>query len=1383
LSGFINQTYLEEKQGAPGAIGENIYGNITIDKSPSDMIAIISNRYDGMFGQTSGDSAVGTSVVLGIAKYFKDHPSVKPKYNLTFLFTTAEEYGFHGARFHCDNHSNQSIKYWLVLDQLGFDQEDCKLLLEYNDTHNPIPNFNKILDEIIKDSGYPEGKILKRTGKELSSGSEQGTIDESELDCTTLHLGKDQDRRWDHWHRTGNNYTEGDSIKNIDRDDVNATARLTLGLVKYFMINPDCRFDGSITYTMVDSPNDSDAVNDSINATFFVKTSLPNDKARVRAIMKNQSNDTKFWKDFDFYATSEGVEKTIMVTLPPTIPCTGEKYHLYLQLFNSTERINETVAGGSGKYNDTDSQPNWNNTLYPRGNTNATKPNDIQGPHTLKVLETGIFNSSTTDPNNDQLQYQWDWGIDTGCAGPYASGVVCTKDHTYILRGDKTIMVNVREDYKGQLYDGGLEDNYRYGNWSQWSDPFSVHVDQLIDFDFVCTAAASAQSATQSTMLPSVLKINSIYNGFAFGGTAPYNYSWYFENVELPEREQTVAHNFSQPGIKTVTLSVTDDNNSSEEITVNITVVNISASYNVSLPSLYTVLGETIIFNDTSAVINNRSLENWTWDFGDDTVCYEQNASHSYYCPGLYNVSLTVTDNRTETDTYVQTIIVDDDDTPPMITSVFHSPDKTGFGSNISIVVEVIDNISGVNTVYTNITKPDTTTVTLPMMHIIDNYYYALFNDTWQNGDYNYSIWAIDYTNNTNYANGFDFTVSAEANITVCTTKDTYTDNEFINLTDPPGTHSPALGYELLDDGTVLHLWNHYDNYYFNISSGIQLTNHKDEYWSHNVMMLGYYNNDQWHLLYRTDELTGFSRSIETDNSTYVNVTLWKDLSYAGYPFRLALRYHLGVDDNDLTIIPSIKNLGTTTIPYVLGFGWELKDIQINTTTEGDYIVIDQESYSLNQTLNNTYTDLHETMFSLMDDSTDTQTQSLYLRWDPNLIYKLQVKSRTGQQNAPVTLFIRIGTLAVGQQKSTIVHWYDASQMTYQYTSYDVYEAWDGDPENMVDGSTETFAFTHTNEDLQVCNGNTCPGSNLGTIQKVELRAHCYKEGEAANLTLQPVLEEDTGQNYTTSPGGEPEWTPWFDITTDFGHDSGEFSTPWTWEEIKILCCTVRSSMVDGMLFCSMVEIRVTYNTAPIVSDPYPPYGVNGVGLQPWLSINVTDPDEDTMNVSWYTNATYDASTWMMFGSNSSVQNGTIKQFENATENGQWWYWKVKVEDGTSTTWSSVYKFYTGYQSKIENTGETNISGYLLMQVQYYNTSQSKWLVDDDIINKTTARTITSGNQLGLDTIFNRQVRASDLTHGTGSYRVYTALRDPEGTILKTNTGAELKAWWQFTKA
>jgi len=602
-------------------------------------------------------------------------------------------------------------------------------------------------------------------------------------------------------------------------------------------------------YSLVSRANtpDPDPSDDTIRVNFSVVSSLPVDKVRVNAsVIKCSTNSTVFWKNFDFITTSGGTQHTINVTLLPNMP--EGNYRLYLQLYNSTGRINEMVMG-SGVHNDSDLQSGFF-YLTPRGNTRPNKPCNILGPETLKVGTKGTFNSSATDPNNDNLQYLWDWNQEEyDDVSPYECGEVCSITHIFKSCGRKVVQVRVREDFLGQLYDGLLQgmSQYRYGtNWSDWSNLFYVNVKFLLDFDMSCTAFASAQSAAQVTMLPSIQEIDSIYEGFAFGGTAPYNYTWYFEdNFGLPPSEQTVAYNYSHTGIKTVTLNVTDSEGYSEEITANISVVNISASFNLSLPSLYTLPGETITFNDTSAVCIGRSITNWSWDFGDGAVCYDRNATHSFSYLGLYMVTLTVVDTTMETAECSKQIAVTYDISSPEITYVDSASDRVGFGFDVTIVVDVADDISGVDNVFVNITYPDTSTVNSTMIHAINDTYFFVFNDTWQNGVYNYSIWVVDYANNTDYANGFNFTVSANASINICTLKDSYTDNEFINLTDPPGTPSPSLGYELLDDGAVLHLWNQYDSYYFNTSSGIQLTNHKDEYWSHNVMMLGYYNNDQ----------------------------------------------------------------------------------------------------------------------------------------------------------------------------------------------------------------------------------------------------------------------------------------------------------------------------------------------------------------------------------------------------------------------------------------------------------------------------------------------------------------------------------------------------------
>lgn len=101
-------------------------------------------------------------------------------------------------------------------------------------------------------------------------------------------------------------------------------------------------------------------------------------------------------------------------------------------------------------------------------------------------------------------------------------------------------------------------------------------------------------------------------------------------------------------------------------------------------------------------------------------------------------------------------------------------------------------------------------------------------------------------------------------------------------------------------------------------------------------------------------------------------------------------------------------------------------------------------------------------------------------------------------------------------------------------------------------------------------------------------------------------------------------------------------------------------------------------------------------------------------------------------------------------------------------------------QSKIKNNGVTNISGYLLMQVQFYNTSQSAWVVDNDTVNETSVRTINSSCQLALDAIFNGLIKTSDLSNGGGPYRVYASFRSPSGDILVSDDGVSLCSWYSF---
>jgi len=815
--------------------------------------------------------------------------------------------------------------------------------------------------------------------------------------------------------------------------------------------------------------------------------------------------------------------------------------------------------------------------------------------------------------------------------------------------------------------------------------------------------------------------------------------------------------------------------NDSELIGTTEEKIGMASTFNFSEP-------KPVLFNDTEYILT-------IWGNNSNAVVYydECDDERGRYFNNTYNTSfqdpiIWVNESR------LYSIYCDftPENKPPDIDDVNAVPGTVGFGDNVSISADVTDEKCGVYTVVAEVICPDGAEHYLYLDkggNASDSLYKLNFTDTWLTGTYYYTVLAYDKYQNENFSSNHSFSVSVNATMSVCTTKDTYGANETINITDPPGSPSDSdIGYELLDDGDVLHIWNKFDSYYFNTSSGIQLTNHYDEYWSHNVLMLGYYNNDQWNLIYRNDELSGFNKDIESNNETFVNATLWKDLTYNGYDFRLAIRYYLGVNDSELTVIPYIKNIDESNIPYVLGFGWEMNEIKVNMTETGDYINVGDESYYLNQSLNLSYTNLSESAFYLMENITDTTTKTLYLRWDKDLTYKLQVKSRTGEYNAPVTLFVRIGTLNIGQEKYTEMYWYDADQVTYYFNGYNRGEAWPTNPGNMVDGNISTNASINnmaSSNFVELCDSNTCPsGCDLGTISKVEIRVRGHYSGSQRDIILRPVYGgTDDGANYTFQTGTSPGWSSWFDVT----NTSGE--TQWSWNDVRSLDCDVEAESDFGIwtLYCSKIELRITYTPyPPEISNPVPSDGSTGISISPLLNITVADPQGDDMNITWLHNNS--GSGWEVFGTNTSVSNGTYHQtFSNASVNGQWWYWKVNVTDVNGEyTESDVFKFYTGYQSKIENKGSSSISGYLLIQVLYYNETMELWEVDNNTINETSLRTINASSTLALDTIFNGNVGTNDLVNGDGTYCVFAAFRDEYGDILECDDLSLLYAYCEF---
>ncbi len=138
------------------------------------------------------------------------------------------------------------------------------------------------------------------------------------------------------------------------------------------------------------------------------------------------------------------------------------------------------------------------------------------------------------------------------------------------------------------------------------------------------------------------------------------------------------------------------------------------------------------------------------------------------------------------------------------------------------------------------------------------------------------------------------------------------------------------------------------------------------------------------------------------------------------------------------------------------------------------------------------------------------------------------------------------------------------AEVTYYWNAYT--DAVWTDPGNMIDGLLTNYGSTATDGAIQVLDGNTCLGTDLGTITAVEGRAYGY--GDADDQII--VYFRSNGGLWGTltfAPGINPVWS------------SYQALAPITWVEIVALLAKVEfnKSGKGNTMHCAKVEIRVTY--------------------------------------------------------------------------------------------------------------------------------------------------------------------------------------------------------------
>lgn len=128
------------------------------------------------------------------------------------------------------------------------------------------------------------------------------------------------------------------------------------------------------------------------------------------------------------------------------------------------------------------------------------------------------------------------------------------------------------------------------------------------------------------------------------------SYDWQFGDG-ISDSGRFVTHEYSSEGVYNVTLTVTDDQGASDADNCVVHVMENIPPVAIALPHRqFVYIGKAAWFVGFLSFDIDGRIVNYTWDFGDGSQGWGPFVTHQYKSAGLYEVTLTVTDDDGATD-------------------------------------------------------------------------------------------------------------------------------------------------------------------------------------------------------------------------------------------------------------------------------------------------------------------------------------------------------------------------------------------------------------------------------------------------------------------------------------------------------------------------------------------------------------------------------------------------------------------------------------------------------------------------------------------------------------------------------------------------------------
>ncbi|UCC92812.1 MAG: PKD domain-containing protein, partial [Thermoplasmata archaeon] len=239
--------------------------------------------------------------------------------------------------------------------------------------------------------------------------------------------------------------------------------------------------------------------------------------------------------------------------------------------------------------------------------------------------ETITFDgSNSTDPENQIANYYWSFGDGQSDTGPVVT-------HTYADDGWYTVRLTVvDEDSTSSFVEVVIKVLNRVPIALAEADPVTVKT-----FDDVTFSGISSKD-DDGRVLWYRWEFGDGYEGFG----------------------ETAVHAYSDDGVYTVTLTLTDDDGADASTTLEVTVMN-REPIAVAGDDALTRTGIPVRMDGRGSYDMDGIVALYSWDFGDGTTEEGPTVNHAFPTYGTYLVVLTVTDDDGATSTGNLTVIVE----------------------------------------------------------------------------------------------------------------------------------------------------------------------------------------------------------------------------------------------------------------------------------------------------------------------------------------------------------------------------------------------------------------------------------------------------------------------------------------------------------------------------------------------------------------------------------------------------------------------------------------------------------------------------------------------------------------------------------------------------